>query len=573
MKRKIQRSTSKKELWVADFETTTDENDCRVWAFGVRELYTGNFEYHNNIESFMQWCASKERPKIWFHNLKFDGEFIMNWLFKSGFRHVVKGKDFENANVIPKTFTTLISDKGMFYTLEIVWDRGKYEKVNKATFYDSLKIVNFPVEKLPKKFGLEEAKGEIDYTKYRPPGYELTKEEIDYLYHDVNIVAQVLEKMFSFNLTKITQGSSALNDFKTIFGKDNFKRTFPPPAYDKELRPAYKGGWTYLNPKYADMDLEKGLVLDVNSLYPWVMYEKMLPYGEGVPFEGQYKFDRDYPLYIQKLTCNFELKENHLPMIQLKNTLSFMPTEYLTSSNGKDVTLMLSNVDLKLFAEHYDVVPISYDGGYKFHGAYGLFKAYIDKWVSIKIEADKNGDEGMRQVAKLMLNALYGKFALNPNVCSKIPYFTDRVKYKPGDEETREPVYLPMGIFITAYAREKTIRSAQKCYDRFIYSDTDSLHLLGWDIPEGLEVDKYKLGAWKDESYFTKARFIRAKSYIEEIDGKLKITCAGLPDKCYVNVTWDNFHPGAVYVGKLSHCHVPGGVVLKPTEFTIKELL
>lgn len=29
----------------------------------------------------------------------------------------------------------------------------------------------------------------------------------------------------------------------------------------------------------------------------------------------------------------------------------------------------------------------------------------------------------MRTLAKLMLNALYGKFALNPNVRSKIPYY------------------------------------------------------------------------------------------------------------------------------------------------------
>jgi hypothetical protein len=27
-----------KMLYTADFETTTDENDCRVWAYGVCEV-------------------------------------------------------------------------------------------------------------------------------------------------------------------------------------------------------------------------------------------------------------------------------------------------------------------------------------------------------------------------------------------------------------------------------------------------------------------------------------------------------------------------------------------------------
>lgn len=102
----------------------------------------------------------------------------------------------------------------------------------------------------------------------------------------------------------------------------------------------------------------------------------------------------------------------------------------------------------------------------------------------------ENKERGHAFAAKLMLNSLYGKFSLNPKVQSKVPYF-DRmnkvVKYKLGPEEEREPIYVPVGAFITSYAREVTIRASQaikdlsiKKYgqDMYIYSDTDSIHTL-----------------------------------------------------------------------------------------------
>lgn len=232
--------------------------------------------------------------------------------------------------------------------------------------------------------------------------------------------------------------------------------------------------------------------------------------------------------------------------------------------------MCLTSVDLELFFEHYHVYNITWHNGWKFKSTTGLFKEYIDKWNAVKMESTLNGNKAMRTLAKLMLNALYGKFALNPNVQSKIPYYDNGIiKYTLGEKETRNPIYIPVGTFITAWARHKTITSAQKVYDRFLYADTDSLHLIGTEIPNGLEVDPVKLGTWKHESTFTRARFIRQKSYIEEIDGELNITCAGMPSRCYKHVTWDNFIAGSSFEGKLQLTHVQGGIVLKDIDFTI----
>lgn len=549
-------------MYTADFETTTDPNDCRVWAYGMFNIDNLNtFLYGNNIDAFMLYVEEIAPETIYFHNLKFDGEFILYWLFNHNFNFVTDRK-----SLVPKTFTTLISDKGQFYSMEICFAEKKI-----LAIYDSLKILPFSVDVIAKAFDLPIQKLELDYHTTREIGHELTEEEISYLRNDVEIVAKALYLLFEQGLTKMTQGSNALYDYKQTVTKEKFKKWFPTPDYDSDVRQSYKGGFTYLNKKYADVDLGKGIVLDVNSLYPSVMYYKPLPYGEGVHFEGKYEDDTIYNLYIQNLSCRFELKPEHIPTLQLKNNLSFIPTEYLSSSNDEIVTLCLTNVDLILFKEHYNLYEVDYHGGWKFKSTIGLFKNYIDKWTEVKIKATKEGNKGMRTLAKLMLNALYGKFALNPKVQSKYPYLDEGIiRYRMGPEETRKPIYIPVGTFITAWARFITISSAQSVYDRFVYADTDSLHLIGDDIPAQLEIDAYKLGAWKHESTFTRARFLRQKSYIEEIEGKLNITCAGLPERCYKYVTWDNFHPNVVYEGKLGMKHVKGGIVLVDTSFTIR---
>lgn len=55
-------------------------------------------------------------------------------------------------------------------------------------------------------------------------------------------------------------------------------------------------------------------------------------------------------------------------------------------------------------------------------GISGIFKEYIDKWITVKNEATLSGNKGQRTLAKLMLNSLYGKFATSMDLQNKIPY-------------------------------------------------------------------------------------------------------------------------------------------------------
>ena len=579
--------------FTADFETNVSETDCRVWAYALCEIGNpNNFIYGNCIDDFIKFCQNKrENYILYFHNLKFDGEYIFSYLLNNGYECIKDKKDRKD-----KTFTTLISDTGQFYSIEIFFETKNPKHINKVTIYDSLKILNFSVEQIAKDFNLPIRKLELDYKTNREIGHILTEHEIEYIKNDVEIMARALKIMFDEDLTKMTIGSDALGNYKKM--NKNFNKYFPliPYQIDKDIRKSYKGGFTYLNDCYKEKETGAGFVLDVNSLYPSVMMYEKLPFGDPLFFNGQYEKDLLYPLYIQTFSCIFKVKENKIPTIQIKNNLSFIPNEYVKSSDGDIVTLTLTNIDLELFFEHYDVWEITYHSGWKFKAIKGLFSQYIDYWSKQKIDAKKNKNDALYRISKLMLNSLYGKFGLNPDVRGKYPYLNEDgiVKYGMYPQEQRDAIYIPVASFITSYARRKTITTSQiiKEYtlnkygkDLYVYSDTDSIHLLEInekELEDIIDIDDYKLGAWKLESKFKRGKYIRQKCYIElGFDDILNVTVAGLPKKLAPLINFYNFNIGFTTETipdekinetgkKLTFKHVKGGVLLVDTEFSIK---
>ena len=163
-------------------------------------------------------------------------------------------------------------------------------------------------------------------------GYTPTKEELDYLFNDVWIVAQALKLQLDEGLNKMTIGSDALFDYKTRVGK-NFNKWFPE-IYDKKgivfdlLHDFYRGGFTYVNPRYQGVDIKCGCTYDCNSMYPSVMKNELLPYGEAIGFSGKYNenFSDIYPLYLQTIVVEFKLKEGHIPFATDKT--GFVKKEY-----------------------------------------------------------------------------------------------------------------------------------------------------------------------------------------------------------------------------------------------------
>ena len=544
---------------MADFETTTDSADCRVWAWGIADAGADpeNVEMGNSIESFIDHISTFN-SMCYFHNLKFDGHFILDYIMKNGYEHT------EDKGTKPMQFKTLISDMGMFYSITVRWKNGF-----STEFRDSYKKLPMTVKRIAKSFGYDEGKGEIDYHAHRPIGHELTDEEKDYLRRDVAIVAKAIKQVHIDNgMKRLTVASDSLAEYKSL-KEVQFDKFFPPLSadMDAEIRRAYRGGFTYADPRFKGRRLSSGLVLDVNSLYPHIMVDRIMPYGSPLFYEGYRAPDEARPLTIFSVTFTAKIKPNHIPCIQIKGSSMFQGTEYLTEIR-EPVSLMVTNVDWELYNAHYDINVLEYAGGWAFKATKGLFDAYVTKWARIK----EHSKHGIREISKLHLNSLYGKFASNPNVTSKIPVLEDGiVKLKRGADDVRPPVYTAVGVFITSWARDFTIRAAQSNYDVFAYADTDSLHLLTDTIPESIEVDPHRMGAWKLEYRFTEAYYIRAKAYLErKDDGNYHNAIAGLPEHLSSALTIEDLRPGLIIHGKLTPRAVAGGVVLVDTPYELK---
>lgn len=69
--------------WAADFETTGKTNleidgRVRVWLWSLVRCSKQREEYYGTtIESFLNKIVELNVTKIWFHNLRFDGSFIV----------------------------------------------------------------------------------------------------------------------------------------------------------------------------------------------------------------------------------------------------------------------------------------------------------------------------------------------------------------------------------------------------------------------------------------------------------------------------------------------------------------
>lgn len=218
--------------------------------------------------------------------------------------------------------------------------------------------------------------------------------------------------MFKQKLTKMTAGSNALSDYKLTISKSRWKHLFPEldKDLDEELRKSYRRGVYLFKSGLQRSKRGKCCKFRRKQFISFTNVYAKNACSENLCFlNGKYKHDKIYDLYIQALTCSFKIKPNKIPTIQVKKSRTFLPNEYILDSGDEPVPLMLTSVDLKLFLEQYDVYDLTYDYGWKFKSMQGLFTEYIHKWITKKINASLEKNEGMRTIAKFMLNNLYRK--------------------------------------------------------------------------------------------------------------------------------------------------------------------
>lgn len=496
----------------------------------------------SDMENFIEYLKNHKTSRYLSHNLKVDGVFILDYLMRKGWEIT------DNATPRAGQIRTIITDTGEFFALRFGLYVGK-RKIKVYDIWDSSKLIPRKADEIAEDFGIQ-GKSEIE------------------------ALAIAVNELYKAGLNRMTIASCAMAWYKNSVGSAKaFDRAFPSSTeYDADVRGAYSGGWCFMNYNFRDVDIEDGeIVLDVNSLFPYVLREMELPYGTPQHFDGWYEENEDYPLYIQMVKVDCRLKEGKLPCIKVGGSIGQIGTDYLIDTEGEPVFLYLTKPEMELFTENYEVYDMDCLGGWMFQSRKGMFNGYIDYWMGIKAYATKTKNKSLRMIAKLMLNALYGKFGLIPDTRVKKPVFIDNMISYEIHDESRNGVYLPVACFVTAYARGIIVRAAQNHIDRFLYSDTDSLHLIGTEIPDDLEIDDTKIGAFKVEMIAAKARYLSPKVYaqVDAETGELKITAAGLPKEARHNIVLDEFHRGLVLPGRTTYHVVPGGVLPLPRYFTL----
>jgi hypothetical protein len=483
----------------------------------------------------------------------------------------------------------LIMKDGVFYKLTL---QGDDVTIN---FYDTFKIAPYSLQKCCDDFlKLHLPKDGLDYEKERSSNDILTKEELSYIYNDVYGLSYLV-KMLKINgldiygkhvvYTKLTNSGQSLEDYKETILEDYslkqnmfknqdlydyvdnglmrskffqtdkpslkkqiiFECLFPKQSYftDSWQRHSYYGGLSTVCfenvEKFKKYKNHNGIVLDVNSLYPYIMSDRLLPYGQAnykdLPYcKMNESYKKCFPLYIQEITIyDFEVKENKMAFLQVKDNPNFNGREILKNNikDGEKVTLTfrLCNPLLELLFECYNVYSYELGGHMAFAGSHDLFKNYIDFWSEVK----KNSTGANRAIAKLRQNGLYGKFGMSGS--NEITEFENldgvfSIKHL-HDEYVSDNIYLPMATFITSYAKQYLVQAINANYERFLYCDTDSLHLYGTvEEVKGVNIGAKIYGYWDNEMCFEDFKYIGSKRYAEKdsTTHKWEIKCCGLTD-------------------------------------------
>ena len=647
------------KTYIADLETTVydGQTSTEAWASAIVDIEAEDevesvLIFHSLYETLEYLEYKDEDAVLYYHNLKFDGQFWLYFLievcnFKQGIEQISptdvsmkKPKDLNNNEV-----TYSISSMGQWYSISFKYKGHKY------TLKDSLKLLPFSVEKIGKDFKTKHQKLKMEYEGKRYAGCKITPEEHEYIANDVLVVKEALQIMFQEGHTKLTIGACCLHEFKNILGTYDYSKLFPklqdipldPNIYgsdnaDDYIRNSYHGGWCYLVKGAEEKTYHNGTTADVNSLYPSMMSSQSgnkYPYGKPCFWVGEIpekvkKFNR---YFFIRFTCRFYLKRGKLPFIQIKHNRLYRATEMLETSDIRDrktgkyysqyrdpngelhdtkVTLTMTCTDWQLFQEHYDIYDLEIHDGCWFFSMTGIFDEYIEQYKQMKMTSKG----AKRQIAKLFLNNLYGKLATSKLSSFKYAYEKEDTSlgFHVQIENNKEPIYIACGSAITSYSRNFTIRAAQANYhgaDKagFKYADTDSIHCdLTPDEIVGIRIDDNDFCAWKLESCWDYAKFIRQKTYVEHVTHEdlkpiekpyYNIKCAGMPERCKnlflksiegvtddelktykpnaqeflkQKRTIDDFKIGLKVPEKLLPQVIKGGVVLTEVDYTLRPL-
>jgi hypothetical protein len=605
------------KVYAIDKETGMEIKNQKVWLAGFKNLSTMKTTTFTTLEDFMSTILARgdnQNTEYAFHNLKFDGSYIIPWLLTHNYT-VSIGKPTAGE------FSVLVDERNAWYSITI-----QVTKRRRVLLWDCLKLFPCALEYLHEVYSTPTKKIHEDsafYTDIRPEGYTPNQREMSYFENDLQVLAETLNihiELYGLQFKK-TQAGQAFYNFEKTFKAWKFR--FPPITVEQHetVKTGYWGGISHVQEGKAGKDFYNIGVFDINSSYPDKAANYRLPYGHVIMESGEGKHPDMSKFWVASALVEFTLKPNCLPCIpfkaltegQLLEDKDIDHDKWLDQSHGI-VRMTFSCIDYKTIQESYKVTIWRWD--WAIHWAWKIQKE-IAKFVFFnndakvkysklaKLEKAKGKEcdleklafyNTMRNRSKIDNNAFYGKFGEEIIKLGKTPYWeNEEVTWRQDrEDETSESKrkFLPVAIAITAWGRQQLVKMWNVLGEHALYCDTDSLHYLlegHHKIEQAqkggiFEVDAEKLGAWKLEGNMKRGRYLRAKCYMEETEeGEIEATVAGLPadkhsgqfSKKRSCLTWDNFHIGyevpSSKSNKLRTVRTATGNKLLPVHFKIKE--
>lgn len=513
----------------------------QVWGW----LAYGRDGFHN-FQSFNEFCEYLIDEKIeqaWFHNAKFDfAEIDWQVLSDEKWTHAS-----EKDHPAGWWWDDLHGDQGERYSFTI----GKGDTCCK--FYDTVNFFKTTLENLLIDFDVRDEKNEP--IRKLTMDYQVGDNE-EYLVNDVKglyfAVKKIDEKMidlFGQPLVSprpfaITASGLAKKIFLTRYYKksslSNSRMIFQRRhaiSCEKDLfwrkGMLYRGGLVLVNPYLAGKPItRRGVRVDCNSMYPAQIKKMREITGNALVTDER---PSQHAVEVIDLQCfAIHLKPSMIPCFTdpTKNKM----TAHFEKICERGEHFFMFREELRELQKWYD---IDYDGFSIFFNTKEnkAFSRYVDDFYQLKKVAKEEKNKVTGAFAKLLLNGLGGKFAENPikNISERVlRQGACRLDTIGVYEEPTVLLDVRQGALMTSMARVNLLSTARMSCNNvakdLFYTDTDSIH--GVLNCEKIDIDDYRLGAWKKEADVIWSKFLAPKTYIEkEADGTLTVHAKGCPQK------------------------------------------
>lgn len=526
----------------------------RIAMYDGLQVYYG-YRFADLLPTIEHWSKTNT-VHIYVHNLDFDAR-KMPELWETG--------------NIKWTKTTTINNDYALITCQ------------KYIVHDSFKILPMSLDKLSKGFEVEHAKKDLMESVRAYHGKRFKDKQdffiscdkddpiyLEYLKYDVLSLYEILIKVMEIAqiplekfVKVLTTASLSRYLFKNGHGGKQFKskenkqtdfellcsmkywegkKKFPRSnlTYEEleyKIRESYFGGRTEVFTPILDGEPGKinGYYYDVNSLYPSVMIDNEYPIGfpeherNATACKMMFEQWQHTKIGLGFVECDIFVPFQKVPPLPCFIEKLCFPTGYISG--------MWTYTELDYAIKNCGVQILKYKSVVHFKSTYKIFHNFVEHFYKMKLKADEDGNESLRQFAKLILNVAYGYTGMRRDDKTQFDYIENVDKYKDTDRllktdtnlgfcevwaNVRAPyIQVQIASYVTSYARIELLKALRLLSEKgqIYYCDTDSV-VSSTPLPAEM-VHKNILGKWKLEKVINKGMFLQPKVYyLDLVDSK-----------------------------------------------------